>query len=287
MENSMLPVAESLQLRQARALSVAFDRTRAVPVAALVLSLVTLVALVALQVVMALRFRRVLNAGLLVATVLLVLGLAWWTVVGVAAGDHLETADGHGRAVNEALVPAQVAALQARTTEASTLVDRSVQERDQAFQDRLQRLARNNGAGGALGASARLATDPAARGSIAEAVAAVADYRTTHEEVRRAAAEGRFADAAQRAVATGAGGSAAAFDRVDAALARAVAAERQAFAGRMAGAQEWYAGLGVGSIMLTAIVVGAVVRGLGRRLRDYRDPLRAVTVGRRPPAGQS
>jgi uncharacterized membrane protein YqjE len=274
MESSMLPVAESLQQRKARALSAAFDRTQSVPVAALVLAVVTLSCLVVLQIVVARRFRRVLNAGLLAATVLLVLGLGWWTVAGSGAGTSLGAAREHGRAVNEALVPAQIAALQARTTEGASLLGRATS--DQAFEDRLQRLARNGGAGGALGASARLATSPDARVRIGEAVAAAADYRAAHQQVHRAAAEGRFADATQLALAEGAPGTSAAFDRLDAALVAAVGAERRAFAERMAAAAAWRWALPAGSVVCTLLVVGAAARGVGGRLREYRDPLRAT-----------
>ena len=230
----MLPVAESLQQRKARALSAAFDRTQSVPVAALVLAVITLISLVVLQIVVARRFRRVLNAGLLGATVLLVLGLLWWTVAAGSAGTLLGAAREHGRAVNEALVPARIAALQARATEGADLVGRGAS--DQAFEDRMQRLARNGGAGGALGASTRLATTPDARARIAEAVTAVADYRTAHRQVQQAAAEGRFADATALALADGHRRESASFERLDAALAAAVDAERRAFAERMAAA---------------------------------------------------
>jgi hypothetical protein len=279
MDSSMLPVAESLQQRKARALSAAFERTRSVPVAALVLACVTLLCLVVLQVVVARRFRRVLNAGLLAASVLLGAGLAWWTVAATGAGTVLEAAREHGRAVNEALVPAQIAALQARATEGADLVDRGTPDRvveDRAFEDRMQRLARGGGAGGALGASARLVTDPDARVHVEQAVTAAADYRTAHEQVKRAAGEGRSTDAAQLALARDPGGTSAAFDRLDAALVAAVGAERRAFTEQTAAAAAWRAALPVGSAVVPLLVLAAAVWGLRGRLAEYRSPLHAL-----------
>lgn len=274
MQNSLLPVAEGLQGRQARLLVREFEATRAAPVAALVVALLTLVVLLAVQVGVALRFRRVLNAGLLTATLLLAVGAGWWTVADTATEDLLVASRDHGRAVSEALVPAQIAALRARTSEGLDLARGGVGQDAADFRDRAILLARADSRGGALGAAQRLVTDADAQQHVAVAVIATAEFRQTYEDVRVALAEGRLDQAVGLTTTTRLGRTAPAFDRLDDALTKAVARERAEFERRMTDAQEWRAFLPVGTVGLTALAVLAAGSGLWRRLDEYANPER-------------
>jgi hypothetical protein len=270
MQGTLLPVAESLQERQARKLSATFAEAGALPITALLLTVVALAALVALQVWHAVRFRRVLNAGMVAATVVVLAALGWAAVAGGTAGGHLATSQAHGRAVSEALVPAQIAALQARAAEGLALVRRAGGTSEQAFDDRMQRLARDNSRGGALGAAGRLVLDPTAQARLADAVAATAAYRSAHDRVHDDDAAGRYPDAVRLAVGAGQDGATTAFEQLDGALVAAVDAERAAFAREMAAAQAWRTGLAIGTGVLALAAAVAVAFGLSRRLEGYR-----------------
>jgi hypothetical protein len=275
LQNSMLPVAASLQQRQARQLSDAFATAAAPPVTAIVAAVLTLAALVVVQVAVARRVHRVLNPGLLAATVLLLLTVVWWAVAGTAADRRLAIAEGSGRAVSEALVPAQIAALRARATEAAALVRGTTVADDPTFTDRMELLARDGGEGGALGAARRLATDPGAQAHIADAVTAASAYADAHTQIVAAAAAGRDDEAVRLAV-TRPDATSTGFGQLDADLVAAVDDERGAFTDRMAQVQAWRTGLAGGSIALAALAVLAVGAGLWRRLDDYRNPARGL-----------
>lgn len=274
MQNLLLPVAEELQQRQARLLVSEFSAARAAPVAALVVALLTLVVLLAVQVWVALRFRRALNAGLLTATLLLVAGAGGWTAVDTATEGTLAEARDHGRAVTEALVPAQIAALRARTSEELDIA-RGGDAQDAAdFDDRIILLARADARGGALGAAQRLVTDVEGWRRVTAAVAATAEFRQTHQQVRVALDEGRFADAADLTTAPRSGRTKPPFATLVEALDNAVAGEHAAFTRRMEEAQEWRAFRPWGAGGLTVLAVLAAGAGLWRRLDEYANPER-------------
>lgn len=274
MQNSLLPVAEGLQGRQARLLVHEFEATRAAPVAALIVALVTLVVLLAVQVWVALRFRRVLNAGLLAATLLLGAGAGWWAVADIATEDLLTASRDHGRAVSEALVPAQIVALQARTSEGLDLA-RGGDGQDAAdFDDSAILLARADSRGGALGAAQRLVTNDRARQQLAAAVAAAVEFRQTHDEIRAALTRGELAEAVRLTTAPRPGRTVPPFDTLVEALGNAVADERAAFKLRMGQAQYWRTFLPVGTVGLTVLAVLCTGAGLWRRLDEYANPER-------------
>jgi len=270
MQTSMLPTAEALQQRQAQRLDETYQRAGSVPVGALTVALLALAGLLLTQVWLAFQFRRVLTLGTVVATVALLLGLLWWTVAGMVSGGYLDRSQTHSEAISEGLGPSQVAALQARATESLALVARDGGSSEQDFDDRMQVLARDDGAGGALGASGQKVSDPQGRAGVQAAVAEVIAYREAHDRVRTADSEGDYADAVRLAVSADPGSAATAFGRLDAALAATVRHERASFNAEIARARDWRTGLvpGTGLLALVAIV-GALV-GLGQRLEEYR-----------------
>ena len=268
MQGTLLPIAESLQERQTRLLAATFDKADGVPVTALVVAIGTLIAVLLLQMWLALQFRRVLNAGMLVAAVGLLIGLGWTAIASAVAGGHLATSQAHANAVGEALVPAQIAALQARAAEGIALV-RHDSGAEQTFADSMELLARENSRGGALGAAAALVIGPTAEARVADADAAEAAYQAAHVPIGQAVAGGNYADAVRLAVATTPQGPTAAFGRLDGALVDAVTAERAAFAREVATAQAWRStlvGVAIGTGLVAAV---AAAVGLTRRLKDY------------------
>lgn len=273
MQSSILPEAEELQHRQATRLDDAYQRAESMPVLALTTCAVSLAGLIWAQVFLYQRTHRIFNIGLVAATGTVLVGLLWWTVSGMTSAGYLQNSRGHSQSLSDALGPAQTAALQARATESLSLVARNGAATENDFDAQLQLLARNEGAGGALGAARRFATDQEDTDQVGKrlvetAIAAARDYREAHKEVVRRLNEGgdyrQAIDAALRA------DPASTFDRLDFALTAAVEHERTGFESDIAGAQRWPTGLAVGTSGLAVAAAAGVTLGVRRRLEEYR-----------------
>jgi hypothetical protein len=259
MQTGMLPAAEELLQRQANLLDAAYLSAAAVSVVLLGLVLVLAAVMIALQVWMARRFRRGLNLGMVTASAAVVAGALWWTISGFVSANHVAGSQAHGQAISDALVPAQIAALQARTTEGLSLVDGDSARWEPGFDERMRRVE----------AAAGPVTEPVARARVQEALAGAAAYREAHARVRQAVADGRSADAVRLALSTEPGSAASAFVRLDAGLAAAVDAERASFADRTRRAWVWIRSSGAVIAVLALLGIAATVIGIEARLREY------------------
>ncbi|MGH3776352.1 MAG: hypothetical protein ACRDRR_11575 [Pseudonocardiaceae bacterium] len=269
MREVILPAAAELQRRQASRLDDAYQRAGAVPVVALAACGASLAGLIWVQVFLCRRTQRVLNIGLVLASGAVLAGLVWWTAAGMASAGSLARSLEHSRSVSDALAPAQIAALQARAVESLGLITRDgASEPD--FDARMQVLARNGGAGGALGAAMQFASDREGRALMQAAIDDAGGYVAAHKEVRRLDDVGEYAKAVGAAVNTDQTSAAAAFDRLAAALQAAVDYERRAFGTDIDRARDWLTGLptGIGTLALIAAV--GVALGVRQRLEEYR-----------------
>ncbi|MGH3867377.1 MAG: hypothetical protein ACRDQ4_14795 [Pseudonocardiaceae bacterium] len=270
MQNSILPEAAELQQRQAMRLDDAYRRAGPVLVVALVAGGVSLAGLIWAQIFLFQRTHRVLNIGLVVASAAVIIGLVWWTVVGVVWATSLAAALGHSRSVSDALAPAQIAALQARAFESLGLVDRNGNVIEPEFEARMQELARNNGAGGALGAAQQFATDQQGKALVQAAVDDALGYARAHQEVRRLDDVGDYTKAVNAAISTHQASAATAFDQLDATLTTAVQYESGAFRKDIEHARGWLTGLPVGTGVLALVSAVGVAWGVQQRLKEYR-----------------
>lgn len=270
MQNSILPEAAELQRRQAARLDGAYQLAGSVPVVALAACGVSLAGLIWAQVFLFQRTHRVLNVGLVIASAAVITGLVWWTVVGEVSANALAGALGHSRSVSDALAPAQIAALQSRAFESLELVDRNEGAIEPEFNARMQQLARNNGAGGALGAAKQFATDQKGKALVQAAIDDALGYARAHQEVRQLDDAGEYAKAVDAALNTHQTSAATAFDRLDAALKTAVEYERGAFGKDIERARGWLTGLPVGTGTLALVSAVGVALGVQQRLEEYR-----------------
>jgi len=241
-----------------------------VPVVALAACAVSLAGLVWAQLFLFRRTHRVFNIGLVAATGTVLVGLLWWTVTGVQSAGYLQESSGHSQPVSDALGPAQIAALQARATESLTLVARDGGATENDFDAQMLLLARDEGAGGALGAARRLATDQEGRALVETAIGEAVGYREAHEEVRQLDADGKYGQAVAAALRADPASGLTTFDRLESALTDAVEYEREEFQSDINRAQGWLTGLavGIGALALAAAV--GVVLGVRSRLEEYR-----------------
>jgi hypothetical protein len=275
MRDTLLPAAFELHQGTQKRLRADHDRATAVPWPAIGAAAAVVVALVAAQVLLARRTRRILNIGLVLATAAM-LASGLWLVAGLAgARADLDRSRGDGWGPMEKVAQARFATLQAYGDEGLTLVMRGIDNNE--YEDDQQRVfadlvgsADGAGDGGVLAEAARLsAGDKGTRARIEEATRAVRDWRTAHGEVLTLYGEGRFADAVA-AVIGPRGPSRVAFDRADAALADAARQDQEDFERAVASGRDGMAGIGVGAAVLAAVAALGVVDGIRRRVGEYR-----------------
>jgi len=270
MRSTMLPAAEAVQVRQAVQLDSTYATASAVPLSAILLGGALLAALGGVQWYLFRTTNRVFNLGVLVATGAVLLGGLWWAVAGTVANGHLERSRAHIQSVTDALVPAQIAALQARAAESLSLITRDGGAREVDFAARIQLLARNNGEGGALGAARALAPDTSAADAVEHALTQVRDYVAAHEEVRRLDNDGSYTTAVHSAASSEPSSSASTFTGLDDTLAAAVESGRQSFDEQIEQARVWRTGLTVGIALLAVVAVVGASWGINQRLEEYR-----------------
>ena len=214
------------------------------------------------------RTNRTLSVGLVVGAGAVLAALVWWLAAVTAADGRLATAQRHGDAA-AALDEVRTAVLQARTGESLTLVARSAGfASDADVTAQLDRVVGPDGTGGLLARADGGAPGSAAR--VAGLYGAVGDWRDAHRRVRELDDGGRYRDAVASVVTTTPGGSGAAFEQLDGALARAIDAERAAFGDAMDAAGRSLTGLRAGPALLALLAAAAVASGLGRRIEEYR-----------------
>ncbi|MDQ4068441.1 MAG: hypothetical protein M3203_03035 [Actinomycetota bacterium] len=269
MQSTILRRAETFQRIESERLDAQYRRAGAVPTIALAAGGVSVLALLATQLMMARRTRRILSVGLLAATVAVLALAVWWTVALSASGDHLADSRRRSQAVSDALGPAQIAARQARASEILALVAREPGLYEPDFSARMQRLARQDGTGGALGAAGRLASDETGRRIVAEAVDKSRAWLAAHGQIVQLQRAGRHLEAGTLAIGPAAP-AAVAFTAIDDRLAAGVAHEREAFANDVVQAQDALFGLVPGTVLVMVAAAAAAATGVGQRLKEYR-----------------
>ena len=268
MQSTLLRRAQALQRDEAGRLSRQYERAGSVPVLALGCGLMTLALLLLVQVRLFRRTRRILNVGLAGATALMV-GLAlWWGLAFSVSQDHLDSSRRHSRAVTEGWGQAQIAARQARASEILALVSdpQTAASYGEQLAARMQRLSRDDGAGGALGAARQLGSTSDGPALVDAAVTETRAWVATHARLRELSNRGRR----DEAVAVAVGPAAATFDRLDVTLGRAAAVEQDAFRKEIDASRRALRGLVAGTVVLALAAAGCVTRGIAKRLEDYR-----------------
>jgi len=269
MRGTLLPAARDLSAQENAQLAGADQQATGLPWAALAIALIAALLLLAGQWWLARRTSRVVNPGLLIASVAGLVSLVWLVTALTVARTHLDAARDHGSAPVEGLAQAEIAALQAHADESLTLIDRNG---DDSFQKDF--LAQQKGLGPGPGT---LLTNAAAtaRGSRGEsqATAALRDapaWFTAHRQVRSLDNTGQYAAAVRSALGASPADSGYRFGHLDADLTGAIAADQASFRSAAQQGRGDLAGLEAGMIVLSLVMAVGCAWGISRRLAEYR-----------------
>lgn len=269
MRDRLLPAARELYAQENTRLTGASARATGPPYVAIGFALVTAFSLMRAQRWLTRRTHRVLNRGVLVASVVGLMSAGWLFGALTVARSQLLDARDHGSAPVEALARADIAALRGHSDESLTLVD---DDGDDAFQQDFLSVTKQLGPGpGTLLTAAAAAT----RGSAGAARAAAATrlapaWYAVHRQLRSLDDRGWHAAAVQLAIGSGPRGSGRLFGRLDTDLSAAIGADQAAFRAAGRAGRDDLAGLEAGQVVAALLMAAGCAWGLAARLEEYR-----------------
>ena len=269
MRATMLPAARAVYAHENAQLAAADQQATALPYAAFVVAIIAAILLLAAQRWLARRTHRVINPGLLVASLAGLASLIWLVSALTVASVQFSSARDHGSAPVEALARADIAALQAHADESLTLIDRSG---DDTNQENFVFLEKHLGPGqGSLLSTAETTAAGSAGGKLAAAAAQSAlPWYAVHRKVRALDDAGSYTAAVGLAIGTGPTQSGGSFTRLDSDLTGAMAANQASFRSAAQAGQGALGGLEAGVIVLSLIMAAGCTWGISRRLAEYR-----------------
>jgi hypothetical protein len=271
MRGTLLPAAREVSGQADRQLSAASGQATGLPLALVLLAVAAVTGYVLFRAQRWLfrRTNRVLNPGLVVASVAAVVSLLWLAVALVVARADLLQARAQGSAPVAALAQADIAALRAHADESLTLIDAGG---DDSFQADFLAVQHQLGPGpGTLLTAAVTAArgSPGADAAASAAITAIAWY-PAHRTVRFLDDNGKHIQAIHLVTTPGPDHSGTLFTRLDGLLTRAIATDQAVFKANAAAGAGAFTGLEAGVIVLALIMAAGCARGLGTRLAEYR-----------------
>ncbi|MCF2526172.1 hypothetical protein [Yinghuangia soli] len=272
MEQVILKDAADLHGLAAAKLRADHRQATAVPGTAVVAGLCALAALGVAQVLLARRTKRVFNPGLLLASAAVAASLVWVSTSLASARDDLDRSRDQGWQPVDSLSAARFSVLQARAAESQILVQHGSDggQYEARLNAEFNELATADGAGGQLAAAAHDArNDPATQAQLAEARAAVGDWRIAHGTVMALYEQTDFKSAVA-VVIDDKGSSQLAYNRAENALKLAIAKDQSDFDKAVREGRAAMDGLGIGVLVLAIVAAAGVVDGIRRRLGEYR-----------------
>jgi hypothetical protein len=249
MRTKLLPAAKELYAFDTSRLTAEQDDAAGFPWLTVLLTLALVGALVVVQVYLTRRTNRLVNVGLLVATVAVVLGLLWGVVATWVSASAVGTAQTDGTQQVDRLVRARIMALQMRADETLTLV------------------ARGDGANYEKDFAEQAGNLPATLSTGLDAK----PWLDIHKKIRELDNGGQYDQAVRLAIGTGDNqGAAAAFTQFDDKLNHAIQDARERFVSSTSTAQGAMIGIVPGVALLALVAAAGSFVGIRQRLREYR-----------------
>jgi hypothetical protein len=271
MRAKLLPAAQELYRIDFERLAAEQDEAGSLPWFTLALVVVLLGALVAAQRSLTRRTNRVLNVGLVVATVAVLVGLIWGSVALLIESTRVADGHQHGTSQVEVIVQARIVALKMRANETLTLVARGDgAEYEDEFKQLSAQLTGESDKNLLLRARDLAATRDT-QDLIAAAQKNADDWLAAHKKVRELDDGGAYQEAVSLAISNDAKTSAATmFTRLDDNLMKALRNGRQKFVEETSGASKVMTGLVPGVAVLALVAAAGVTMGIRDRLQEYR-----------------
>ncbi|GAB7180585.1 hypothetical protein ATKI12_0416 [Kitasatospora sp. Ki12] len=280
MQTVLLPAAAELATAENNELAADYAAAKSVPWGAYGLAVVVLAALAWVQLTLFRRTNRVFNIGLLGATAAVLAGALWLTVTGLTTNAALKSSDREGATPLRALNAARVDVLTARLAENLHLVARGSTTK---YADQWTKATEHLEAAGARDAplerragslpeAVRLAP-PAAEASVRGAAEQFDLWRDRHDAARKLEVDNADYQGALDATVTADAGTPTAdafFNSTDRALAQAADIEQDRFKRSAEGTGGDLRTTAVAAALLGLVAAAAALRGLGRRLAEYR-----------------
>ncbi len=270
MQNTLLPAARNLYQTDTASLDAQQDEATSFPWLGAVLLVALLVALLLTQRFLAKRTNRVLNIGLLVASIAMVLTLLWSAVGLILTGVHVSDARSSGSDLVAQLSQARTDALQARSDEILNLVARGGENYDPRFHTLAGELGGKDGTGGLLGAVRSASRDQTMSSEVDDAINAAKSWFGTHDTVQNLNATGNYPNAVSETLSTASDGEASMVANLDNALDKAITQGRTVFADETDSAGAALFGWPIGVLVLAVLAAVGSAIGIWQRLREYR-----------------
>lgn len=274
MHLTLLPAARAIYAQEGVRLDARSAQATGLPwiVAALAFSVLLGVLLVRSQHWLTRRTRRIVNYGLLAATVLMTVVSLWLLVAFAIARADLQRAEAHGSVPAQELAQAAITVQRARGDEVLNLISRSGST---SFQGDFTAARHQVGPGpGSLLSAAAAATSGGTTAAAAVPVAAaIRDAQSWY------AASGRvfsldvaanYAAETQLVIGSGAGSSAAGFTRLEQDLDQAISSDQAVFSAGARSASSAFDGLAIAFIVAAVLMAAGGAWGLSQRLAEYQ-----------------
>ncbi len=265
LRETLLPAASDIYTRESALLTSASAQATGLP-----LIVVAVVAALGLGYVffrssrwLSRHTHRVVNYGLLLATLAGLVSLVWLVSAFVVGRGDLLYAQQQGSAPAQAFARAEVAALQAHADESLTLIDNSGEDSYQ--QDYLAQQKLLGPGPGTLLAAVQAAAGSGGPGR--DVAAEARAWYQAHAALRATDDAGNHADAVKSAQS---GDAATTFARLSTTLSEGIDTHQAVFAASARGGRDAFTGLAVGMIAASLVMVAGCAWGLSRRLAEYR-----------------
>ncbi|MQA11341.1 MAG: hypothetical protein GEU98_22885 [Pseudonocardiaceae bacterium] len=271
MREKILPAASRLYQIDSERLSEEQDDANSFPIVTTLLVVGLLVALIATQRYLTRKTNRVINKGLLVATIAVGVAFLWGATALTAQAILVDNGRDRGSRQVDVLIQARIAALEARADETMTLVARGEGgDYEKHFVQASRRLAGRDGNGGLLAEARELTAGWEHEQQVRAAGRQAKEWLSRHGEIQRLDQGGSYQDAQAMAIGDGARTAATAFTELDEGLVRAITSGREEFrAGTVNGGRALLL-LAPGMTLLAVVAAAGIIIGIQDRLREYR-----------------
>jgi hypothetical protein len=239
-------------------------------VGVLVAAVVLLVALLAAQIFLRRRTNRVLNVGLVGATIVSVLLIGWTLFSVVTEGSQVSAARERADALN-VLAQARVSAFGAKSDESFALIARgNGAAQYKAFDAAVAALGGPDFTKGLLASAVQRAAPGDEQTSITAAVTAFKAYVAAHAKIQQLDSGGQPQQAHDAALAGGSGTANGAFDTFDQSIQRVASLTQQEFDSHIRSARRRVTGVAIGISLGFILVAALVLYGFQQRIGEYR-----------------